>query len=391
MRPALLTFHTVRPRAGQPCRDTTSTLPDLGRAARQLQLNVAPISNGKAADLLKRLPQGRIHANGRHFLPSVRKDLYERVVAFAGLRGYWDRSSAARAFPRDPLNVALRDADISKLEVVQAVQLTKTFIVSIAFAGTIDHASRQRCCERDDDRANSVNGRRCLFTSLFGRLHRSRLLLRHFLQGAAIFERHHFAELGQIGAPILEDMRGAARSRKLRMARDQEIEPPRVEAAHVAHHLDPAMSAEIAGMVVVARIDVLFVGHRLDIHHRHVAAAAETAVFIEHIGDAARHPGGEVAAGVAEHNHDAAGHVLAAMVARALDHRDRPGVANGEALAGDAAEIATGRRRSALVGRATPSPQAPAARPRACNSSTSRTARFTGVGTPAVAFFWTPQ
>ena len=94
------------------------------------------------------------------------------------LRGYWDRSSAARAFPRDPLNVALRDADISKLEVVQAVQLTKTFIVSIAFAGTIDHASRQRCCERDDDRADSVNGRRCLFTSLFGRLHRSRLLLR---------------------------------------------------------------------------------------------------------------------------------------------------------------------------------------------------------------------
>jgi hypothetical protein len=54
------------------------------QAARQLQLNVAPISNGKAADLLKRLPQGRIHANGRNFLPSVRKDVYDRVVAFAG-------------------------------------------------------------------------------------------------------------------------------------------------------------------------------------------------------------------------------------------------------------------------------------------------------------------
>jgi hypothetical protein len=54
------------------------------QAARQLQLHVAPISNGKAADLLKRLPQGRIHANGRHFLPSVRKEVYDRVVAFAG-------------------------------------------------------------------------------------------------------------------------------------------------------------------------------------------------------------------------------------------------------------------------------------------------------------------
>jgi len=48
------------------------------QAARQLQLNVAPISNGKGTDLLKRLPQGRIHANGRSFLPSVRKDVYDR-------------------------------------------------------------------------------------------------------------------------------------------------------------------------------------------------------------------------------------------------------------------------------------------------------------------------
>jgi hypothetical protein len=39
-------------------------------------------------------------------------------------------SSAARAFPRDPLNVAPRDANISELTVIQAVQLTKTFIVS---------------------------------------------------------------------------------------------------------------------------------------------------------------------------------------------------------------------------------------------------------------------
>jgi hypothetical protein len=39
------------------------------------------------------------------------------------------RSSAARAFPRNPLNVAPRDADIGKLAVVQAVQLTKIFII----------------------------------------------------------------------------------------------------------------------------------------------------------------------------------------------------------------------------------------------------------------------
>ena len=43
---------------------------------------------------------------------------------------------------------------------------------------------------------------------------------------------------------------------------------------------------------------------------------------------------------LAEHHDDAAGHVFAAMVAGALDDGDGAGVAHGEALAGDAAEVA---------------------------------------------------
>ena len=66
----------------------------------------------------------------------------------------------------------------------------------------------------------------------------------------------------------------------------------------------------------------------------------EVAVLVEHVGDAARHAGREVAARRAEHDDDAAGHVLAAVVAGAFDDRDGAGVAHGEALAGDAAEIA---------------------------------------------------
>ena len=66
----------------------------------------------------------------------------------------------------------------------------------------------------------------------------------------------------------------------------------------------------------------------------------ERAVLVEHIGDAARHAGGEIAPGAAEHDDDAAGHVFAAMVAGAFDHGDGAGIAHGEALAGDAAEIA---------------------------------------------------
>ena len=72
----------------------------------------------------------------------------------------------------------------------------------------------------------------------------------------------------------------------------------------------------------------------------------ERAVLVEHIGDAARHAGGEVAAGPAEHDDDAAGHVFAAVVAGAFDDGDGAGVAHGEALAGDAAEIAFARDRA---------------------------------------------
>ena len=50
-------------------------------------------------------------------------------------------------------------------------------------------------------------------------------------------------------------------------------------------------------------------------------------------------PAREVAPGRAEHDDAPAGHVLAAVVADALDDRGRAGVAHAEALADDAAEV----------------------------------------------------
>ena len=69
-----------------------------------------------------------------------------------------------------------------------------------------------------------------------------------------------------------------------------------------------------------------------------VAAALEAPVGVEHVGDPAAHPGGEVAPGRAEDDDAAAGHVLAAVVADPLDHRVGAGVPHREALAGEAAE-----------------------------------------------------
>src|SRR5690606_32129706 len=85
---------------------------------------------------------------------------------------------------------------------------------------------------------------------------------------------------------------------------------------------------------------VVFFRNRLELYHRHVAALGKVAVLVENVGHAARHAGSEVAPGLADDDDDAAGHVFAAVVADAFHHRDRAGVADREALAGHAPEVA---------------------------------------------------
>src|SRR5262249_3904100 len=76
----------------------------------------------------------------------------------------------------------------------------------------------------------------------------------------------------------------------------------------------------------------------------------ETAVLVEHIGDAAAHAGREVAAGSAKHDDAAAGHVLAAVVSDAFDDGAGARVADGEPLARGAAEEGAGGRRAVQHG-----------------------------------------
>jgi len=94
-------------------------------------------------------------------------------------------------------------------------------------------------------------------------------------------------------------VRSAARARIARMARDQMMQPRGVAAGHVGHDLHHAMAVETAGLAVELGVGVFFVDHRLQFHHRHVAQCREGAVLVEHIGDAAGHAGGEIAAGLA--------------------------------------------------------------------------------------------
>ena len=85
--------------------------------------------------------------------------------------------------------------------------------------------------------------------------------------------------------------------------------------------------------------DLVGVFQRLQIDHLQVAAAGKVAGLVQHVGDAARHAGREVAPRRAQHDDAAAGHVFAAVVAHALDHRVHAAVAHAEALAGHAADV----------------------------------------------------
>jgi hypothetical protein len=53
------------------------------KAASQLQLNVLASNDPKVAEIAARLPVGRVHATGRAFVPFIRHDLYDKLVAAA--------------------------------------------------------------------------------------------------------------------------------------------------------------------------------------------------------------------------------------------------------------------------------------------------------------------
>jgi len=53
------------------------------KAATQLRLKVLASDDPKVAEIAARLPVGRIHATGRTFVPFIRRDLYDQLLAAA--------------------------------------------------------------------------------------------------------------------------------------------------------------------------------------------------------------------------------------------------------------------------------------------------------------------
>src|SRR6202050_3770007 len=113
------------------------------------------------------------------------------------------------------------------------------------------------------------------------------------------------------------------------------------EGAQVVHDLRGPFAVGLGDVPLEQRLEVLNVRlHRLGVDAADVdqlvgVAVDEVALKIEDVGEPSGKPSAEVNPGAPEHAHRAAGHVLAAVIARALDHGDRAGIAYREALTGD--------------------------------------------------------
>src|SRR5690606_37553640 len=96
-------------------------------------------------------------------------------------------------------------------------------------------------------------------------------------------------------------------------------------------HMPQHLAAQVLELAIHA-----FGREAMDVDEFVVVAIHEIPIHVEDVGEAAGEACAEVDAGPAEHGDDAAGHVLAAMVAGTFDHRDCARVAHREAFAGAA-------------------------------------------------------
>ena len=125
------------------------------------------------------------------------------------------------------------------------------------------------------------------------------------------FVREHFDEARLRLLPVAENPLGAVAGSQLQMAHQEISDNLHIRLLEQGFEIDRVQIAALLG---------------------------EIPALVENISDATAHAGGEISTAGAKHEHDAVGHVLAAVVAHALDDRSRSRIADGEAFAGDSVE-----------------------------------------------------
>ena len=97
--PALILFglsEDGKPRAGtfQEAEIETAT-----KASAGMSLNVLKVSGDQAQELATKIPPGRVHANGRGFVPFIRGALYAQLQDLAKAAGIATNDNALNAKP----------------------------------------------------------------------------------------------------------------------------------------------------------------------------------------------------------------------------------------------------------------------------------------------------
>jgi hypothetical protein len=80
-KPAVIVFgldQTGKPKAGRFAEQHAAVA---RKAAKSLGLSICPSSKPGFADLANKIPSGRVHAQGKAFIPYIKRELYELVQA----------------------------------------------------------------------------------------------------------------------------------------------------------------------------------------------------------------------------------------------------------------------------------------------------------------------
>src|SRR6516162_7095218 len=146
----------------------------------------------------------------------------------------------------------------------------------------------------------------------FGGLDASGLTLGlQFEQGAPVILRRDLYERGKGIVPVFEQSTRPRAAGVEMMALQEDAQPHCIKAQWVAHAV--VVNARRALPRPVLGVGIIFFSciDRFELYLALVAEARKAAVRVPDIRNAARHTGGEIAAGVADHRDDPAGHVLA--------------------------------------------------------------------------------
>lgn len=73
------------------------------KAAKSLKLSVCPGDKPAIADILKRIPVGRLHAQGQAFIPYIKRDLFDQIQTAAAPASLAAKSNPGPAVTEAPI------------------------------------------------------------------------------------------------------------------------------------------------------------------------------------------------------------------------------------------------------------------------------------------------